>query len=858
MTTKNFGPAISGYLNPDGRNWETVVFEAGKPVLDKELNLSQDLDIGAAQLALRAMPSGWLSSDFLNTSSASSGIFIDPAGVALTWVGPEGVALVNGWVLNVTNTDVVGGNQLPLPTGPIGVGTKRTDIIVLEVWRCLLSASPSTVGKSQTGRIWAYGNVKVPAGSDAILNYTDDILDTNVGSESTKRVQLQYRLRIVQDVDLFAYPNGLDDPTVMARTVPPTAATPDGNATLFAYSNQSSSGDSGLWRAGDGNPLNSLGTVDGYMYAIPLLAMFRRNTTAFDKNTNQNGGVATPGPSDRPDGLFQDVLYAEDVADLRFGTTQAGWSYPEVLEKNVNLLLDNNARSEWTLTPIGGGSVGHTVLWADEIGVLPGDHITTGDTPGAAFLAQFDGVRRFFSDRAVLEVVTIKIDAPLGGWTPGGSVTINPTAMSIYPYAAADFAARAPADVLFADIVSARWTGPTAGKVNVDALPHLVVTGLATMPVTAVTLTYSGAAVPGLSDEPLFVELLVEYPTGQGLSSTPTGDFGAASVSLNNPLAMPAAAPVSYGTLGWAFDYPHREIELSYRTSTITASFAADTGTAGQSVIRLPERAASIAQVRKNTIPIVGAATLDSTGRVITLGNVLDYTNPGDVLAIDYIAARPLPNNGEQVTIWYNTRAPQTIRSSILGTSLTVVPLYVAPWLHTMTVGSGSPDEAYPFPYQYVQTAGVYPTSAGTFAGDHEMVAGSTIDVSVFNANTGFLRLPVLMPYVPQPETVHFTRGLLDTDIEGRSFFKSIPPGGYLPNAYAQNLSDPTRHRVILPVLAELTSDGALGRRGQLLLVLLQRYAEFDEQNSVVFNSNLTLNTTTASVFRIKGHLLKR
>jgi fermentation-respiration switch protein FrsA (DUF1100 family) len=406
--------------------------------------------------------------------------------------------------------------------------------------------------------------------------------------------------------------------------------------------------------------------------------------------------------------------------------------------------------------------------------------------------------------------------------------------------------------------VSARWTGPTAGKVNVDALPHLVVTGLATMPVTAVTLTYSGAAVPGLSDEPLFVELLVEYPTGQGLSSTPTGDFGAASVSLNNPLAMPAAAPVSYGTLGWAFDYPHREIELSYRTSTITASFAADTGTAGQSVIRLPERAASIVQVRKNTIPIVGAATLDSTGRVITLGNVLDYTNPGDVLAIDYIAARPLPNNGEQVTIWYNTRAPQTIRSSILGTSLTVVPLYVAPWLHTMTVGSGSPDEAYPFPYQYVQTAGVYPTSAGTFAGDHEMVAGSTIDVSVFNANTGFLRLPVLMPYVPQPETVHFTRGLLDTDIEGRSFFKSIPPGGYLPNAYAQNLSDPTRHRVILPVLAELTSDGALGRRGQLLLVLLQRYAEFDEQNSVVFNSNLTLNTTTASVFRIKGHLLKR
>jgi hypothetical protein len=62
--------------------------------------------------------------------------------------------------------------------------------VILEVWRKLISASPSTDGKSFTGRIWLNGNVKVPIGSNAALNPADDILDAGVGAESTKRVQI--------------------------------------------------------------------------------------------------------------------------------------------------------------------------------------------------------------------------------------------------------------------------------------------------------------------------------------------------------------------------------------------------------------------------------------------------------------------------------------------------------------------------------------------------------------------------------------------------------------------------------------------------------------------------------------------
>ena len=52
MSTKNYGPASSGYLDPTGRNWENPVFQAGKPVLDKELNLVEDLSSGFGQGAL--------------------------------------------------------------------------------------------------------------------------------------------------------------------------------------------------------------------------------------------------------------------------------------------------------------------------------------------------------------------------------------------------------------------------------------------------------------------------------------------------------------------------------------------------------------------------------------------------------------------------------------------------------------------------------------------------------------------------------------------------------------------------------------------------------------------------------------
>lgn len=861
-TTKNFGPLVSGYLPTDQRAWETTVFQAGKPVLDKELNLAQDLDIGAAQSANRAcMPSGWLMADCLRLADPTSAIFTSITTANALRI-PDLLAHVNGWVIPVTrtNSDTILGqdvNQLDLGAGPAGVGSRRTDLVILEVWRKLIACAPATDGKSPSFRIWLNGNVKLGATDDAALDLVDDLFDTSVGSETTKRVQIQYRLRVIQDVDLLTYPRGLDDPSIIANSVPANALAPEGVATAYGY--VLSADDPGLWIAGDGIPANDLHTVDGWMYAIPLLAVFRRNIDplGFDKNTNNNGGVAFPGPSDRPDGFFYDIVESRDVADLRAAVNPTGWNYAEVLEKNVNLLLDNNLRSEWiTTAPQGGGNDGHTVLFADEINV---------DTPGAQLIGDSDRVARTFSDRSTYEIVTAVVQPPLGGWVDGATFIINPTSMEIYPFAAGfDWATHTSGREVWMDIVGARWLALPGGPVtqSPDAKSRfLLVQNLGEMPVVSLNFTFDNTVTAlGLTTEALYVDILVAYPAGRGLTKTPTNDWNTASIILNNP-ALPAllAPPASFTALATTneFDYPHREVRTQYLAAEVShLRFYSQTTT--RSFI-LPERAESITYFRNESYaPGLFPVTLDASGRVVTLTNPLDPDClPADILNVSYIPLRPMPQVGESMTFYYEARAPQAVRSSLLISDLQVIPRYISNKMYVITAGSGSQGEGYPFPYAYNQTGGIYPSSASTFTGEHELAALVDIAVANFSAHTGMLQLPVFIGYVPNPEAVTFD-GPAAADIEDRSYFNQVITPDYIANAYAQDLSDPKRHKSILPMLAELTSSSMLGGKGQLVLVLLIRWAIFDETNGVWFDPALTANTTTACVFRTRGNLFNR
>lgn len=902
MTTKNFGAGVSPYLDVDGRSFETTVYQQSKPVLDSELNQLQDIQQGRARGVMQLAQSGWLG-DILHSSDHASGIFLE------SWTEnelamPAMKALVNGWLIAVNNTGPTGtdytsppggggddvlnlvANRVDLGPPPSGAGARRTDIVILEVWRRLLSASPSTDGKSHTGRIWRNGNVKIASGSDDLwLNYEDDILNAAVGAETTKRVQIQYRLRVIRGVDLEAYPSGMSDPSVAAFSVPENADAPDGVATAFTYASRSVAGDGGLWRAGDGDPDNDLGTVDGYIYALPLVAVFRRNTTAFARDTNHNGG------SGRPDGLSATIIDGRDVFDLRSSISTTGWDLTELLQKSVNFVFDNALCTEFVTTPLGGGSTGHTNIWADEIG-------PTNNAGAEQIRTGFDGVCRRFSDRPILETVTVRYvptDQQGGGATWSAStLNIDPTGAAtpfrIYPYSSANFMGAAPDNVVILDILSIAQAGATNGTFIrgpyddrsgsgsyrvLSSGDYTEISGLGTA--GTVQLKFSGADPPAPSD-PLFITLLVSYPGGAegsagGLSRAPTRDFGADSFVLENPAQLPATAPHLFQSLESSIDRAHREAKITYRTlsSSFTqtvpgSTFLAD-APANSIILFVPERvAATPTPTVTNTTTgdtYTGTPEVSSDGRVVFVSDQgADWAPSGvapvpdvDQIEISYEAIRPIPNNGVQFTIWYETRAPQTVRSELLGTTLTVIPRYIASDLYTLVSGSGSLDEAYPFPQQSVQTPGVYPSSAGAFDGDHELAGAGQVSISDFNAQTGFLRVPVLIPAVPQPQNLTFIRDPGDNDIEGRSFFKEVA-AGYIPSSFGQPLSNSKRHKNVLPMIAELDVDGPIGAKGTLLLVLLSRWAVFDANNYVGFEPDLGQNFTTASVYRLKGNPL--
>jgi len=299
--SNNLGPGVSRVLDPNGREFLEVILQQGKPPMDAEFNLLQELatDI-TRKVVLRGTPSGWLG----NETNVKADFMTDPRWSNWFRFGTQRTgekqavmwAVVNGWLVPVTATrtgtppgspnDVDTWNIVALDPPPANSGDARTDFVFLEVWLARVSPNPSTTNKPNSSSIFKYGNVE--SGNSYLA---DDLIDPALGFETSQRVQLQYRIRVAKGLNsLTNYPDGFDPLNVKAKgAYDPT--NPD-TATSWTFQNMRRElGDAGLWRAGDGTA-NNLGTVDGYVYAIPLCAVFRRNAVAWngDPSPNLNGG----------------------------------------------------------------------------------------------------------------------------------------------------------------------------------------------------------------------------------------------------------------------------------------------------------------------------------------------------------------------------------------------------------------------------------------------------------------------------------------------------------------------------------------------------------------------------------------
>lgn len=338
------------------------------------------------------------------------------------------------------------------------------------------------------GTLYRYGNVLAPAA----VNLPNNIIDPTVDTETAARVQIQYRIRVTgaaQGVNFKTQADGFTNTQVVAwgstgsdvvnypfmkadgttAPVAPVVTDPSLYQTV----------DNGLWISGDGTEASAtaLGTVDGFVYAIPIGFVFRRSDayagqsapftpgagSGFAPLTNTNGalpnthvawlnpslGINIPqNESDRPDGYFHDAIALTDFLDLRKQVAPGGVDLKAELERQMTRLLDNNM-STWAIDGAdkqelgdGSGDVSWRFLVCNDVG-RDGAHggnppAGSGDTSRGVTVANFDHIRRRFGDQAVVErriipvtpnesqpgVVVTKF-VPNLGWNPGDVITID-------------------------------------------------------------------------------------------------------------------------------------------------------------------------------------------------------------------------------------------------------------------------------------------------------------------------------------------------------------------------------------------------------------------------------------------------
>jgi hypothetical protein len=280
-------PASFGVLdkyNPD-KNMVMVEFPWDAPLLEVELNEMQKIQNEARAAMFRSqMHSGVID---LPTPTFSTST---PNGFVI----PKFKALINGYPITVQNyggqTD--GSNLVTLPA-PDTTGS-REDLVFLEAWFEEVDFSEA---------IKQYGN------ADGAVTITNDLKDGRIGAETTRRIQLKWRLRTVAGVDFSTYKfdgftkifdsvTNLDLNSIFPQggnTSPLIGGnsdkfTPCSSISISSYNLGTFQDDRGLYVAGRGTSAtkSTLATYDGYSYAIPLFRVKRRNSSGYTPS-NPNG-----------------------------------------------------------------------------------------------------------------------------------------------------------------------------------------------------------------------------------------------------------------------------------------------------------------------------------------------------------------------------------------------------------------------------------------------------------------------------------------------------------------------------------------------------------------------------------------
>lgn len=1078
------GSTVSRYLPPGEHAWLGVVYQSGRPILDAEQQLSQDvIDNIQGVLTQLTVPSGWASSP-RRRNSFDDFSFLAPTDPGFTtnafFMSPT-TAIVAGYPVNVVYTDTTtdGLNLIQLDAPPTLGGAapdvKRTDFVFLEVWFALVSfsphatatvlvdpalpapldtlviggvtltavAGPPAVDEFQIGAneittaaniasaindpgnsftalvtadsggtdtvtlravvagaagnaitlvetgtamtisganlaggvdepnkptqstIYRNGNVLAPSG----VNLADDLADPVIDTETTKRVQLQYRIRVTgqaEAVNFKTEADGYSNANILAQgaQVAPVATypfVPADNTTVSGSTDATAYGlvDSGLWIAGDGSSgsATALGTVDGFVYSIPIAFVFRRNNAygggagiGFDPLANTNGalpsthgifanpavGVVGANLSDRPDGYFADAIVADDVLDLRKHVSPTGVDLQAELQYQMQSLLDGG-NATWAIDAAdkntlgaGSGDVSTRFLVCNQVGrgqTSGGNPPFSGDTTRGDTIRSFDHAARRFGSQPIVERLLLEVyptytiisnpgryvvpaNGGYNGWAEGDVIhldlsTLNASTLDDWDPATLTYAGTvtnfAPPGTVITNIVKVwhddgDWNAPVSQEAQLQT-----VTGLGTDYVMITVDANDTVATGGLNAAPyrmvgdsgtddgsprrIFIDLEVTYPLGVGLTDTPDGDDSItpdASVYVNGPLLEndTTQRPGDWeAILAPTYRDGYREVKVEYVANQPGSGVGSgtpisDSVVSGSDVlVRFPRRVygsgahvVGITDAQDTLVRAVdvSASEYGSSSRAITV-NAAGPNGPlsgaGHTLCnVTYFAQSAVPNygaagGGYQVGVYYRTKVKPTVgvMSGVLSTlpnTLTVEPLVMAENVWTGQTGKGSVDVTFPF-VNPLDNVPVNDNSTSTYPGEWYFAATADISISSFNATTGLLNLHSLVPAIG---TTEFSFTSKAKDVEFRAFYGVADPLAYRPTVMAEGLSGVARHKVFFPFLARATEDTTLYRKGEVLLVVISRWAELDAENTVRFTD--VDNRTCAGIYRTRNLLI--
>jgi hypothetical protein len=385
---------------------------------------------------------------------------------------------------------------------------------------------------------------------------------------------------------------------------------------------------------------------------------------------------------------------------------------------------------------------------------------------------------------------------------------------------------------------------------------------------------YLGGTVP--ASYTIFADLEIEYKSGNGASrnvlqqlafwAPPVADIAswvdptqltATSDATRFALTNPGSPTVNNNL--WWMNPGHRELSVRLRTTTVGPNtyYADSTG----NYIWIPEKLTGTATVGGSPTT---SYTQNTTYTQVTLSAPVAPNSP--VIA-SFTALRPLPPvvgaPGDSYQIWYNTRAIQSVAVPSVTRSLLLLSRSISQQMTLMTSGSGSPDDTFPFVSPSAQIpVGLQPSASYP---ESRLDCPAVLSVLGFGINSGYMVLPTLIPYSPDPGQVQLYVQTGDETIDGdnRNFWPRSDPGSppiYSPVVWAQSLTLSERHKVALPVLMELKTDfngfghGSIGRQGTLVLVVFSRWGDFDPNLDIGLQPNLS--DSAAAVYRVPGNLL--